>query len=54
MIHRMLKGLIVAAWLCALPAVAQADIFMLVTGVAGDRQPRATRNGSASRASTGR
>lgn len=36
MIHRMLKGLIVAAGLCALPAVAQADIFMLVTGVAGD------------------
>src|SRR5512134_2529890 len=36
MIHRMLKGLIVAAGLCALPAVAQADIFMLVTGVPGD------------------
>lgn len=36
MIYRMLKGLIVAAGLCALPAVAQADIFMLVTGVAGD------------------
>jgi type VI secretion system secreted protein Hcp len=35
-IHRMLKGLFVAAWLCALPAVAQADIFMLVTGVQGD------------------
>ena len=35
-IHRMLKGMIVAAGLCALPAVAQADIFMLITGVQGD------------------
>lgn len=35
-IHRILRGLIVAAALCALPAVAQADVFMLVTGVAGD------------------
>jgi len=35
-IHRMLKGLIVAAALCALPAVAQAEIFMLITGVQGD------------------
>lgn len=36
MMHRMLKAWIVALGLAALPAVAQADIFMLVTGVAGD------------------
>ena len=36
MFHRMLWGLIVAVALCALPAVAQADIFMLITGVQGD------------------
>lgn len=36
MVYHMLKAWIVALGLAALPAVAQADIFMLVTGVQGD------------------
>lgn len=34
--NRILRILLVAASLLALPTAAQADIFMLVTGVAGD------------------
>lgn len=36
MVNRILKGLIVCIGLATVPAVAQAEIFMLVTGVAGD------------------
>lgn len=36
MFARILKGLIVCIGLVAVPAVAQAEIFMLVTGVPGD------------------
>lgn len=36
MVRRILKGLIVCIGLAAVPAAAQAEIFMLVTGVAGD------------------
>jgi len=34
--NRIFRALIVAAGLIAVPVVAQADIFMLITGVAGD------------------
>jgi type VI protein secretion system component Hcp len=35
-VNRATKNCIIAAVLCILPAVAQADIFMLAQGVAGD------------------
>lgn len=36
MFARMLRGLIVCMGLGTVPAIAQAEIFMLITGVAGD------------------
>ena len=43
-IHYMLKGLIVAAGLCALPGVAMADIFMHIARAAGDATAKGHEN----------
>ena len=42
--NRATKNWITAAVLCILPAIAQADIFMLVQGVAGDVTSRGHEN----------